>query len=315
MNGSPPRLDLAVERARRAVGHGLPARDRLRRARHRRARLRALGDQPGAARLGRAATSVVNTRSRDEPARLGARASRGGSDGRRGSIAHDGRPARPARPGARRGHASSGCRGSSSRRSSGSSPALLLGAIAARRAPGARRRGRRRPRPAPASPIEALILPAVAAVACLGAIRLVPFGLWLVPALAVTWLLVRRDAGPRGADPPRAERADRRRPDGGAGHDPAGRVHRLHRRRGDGAGRPGRAARRRTARCPRRTCWSSRPATGSSPGCSAIAPSPCGSPRLSRRAVVGGDVRGRDRDRRGRAAGDGDPAPDRARPC
>jgi hypothetical protein len=40
--------------------------------------------------------------------------------------------------------------------------------------------------------IEALIVPAVAAVACLGAIRLVPFGLWLAPALAVTWLLVRR---------------------------------------------------------------------------------------------------------------------------
>lgn len=40
--------------------------------------------------------------------------------------------------------------------------------------------------------IEALILPAVAAVACLGAIRLVPFGLWLVPALGITWLLVRR---------------------------------------------------------------------------------------------------------------------------
>jgi len=40
--------------------------------------------------------------------------------------------------------------------------------------------------------VEALILPAVAAVACLGAIRLVPFGLWLVPALGVTWLLVRR---------------------------------------------------------------------------------------------------------------------------
>lgn len=40
--------------------------------------------------------------------------------------------------------------------------------------------------------IEALILPAVAAVGCLGAIRLVPFGLWLVPALAATWLLVRR---------------------------------------------------------------------------------------------------------------------------
>jgi len=40
--------------------------------------------------------------------------------------------------------------------------------------------------------VEALILPAVAAVACLGAIRLVPFGLFLVPALGITWLLVRR---------------------------------------------------------------------------------------------------------------------------
>jgi hypothetical protein len=40
--------------------------------------------------------------------------------------------------------------------------------------------------------IEALILPAVAAAACLGAIRLVPFGLWLMPGLGVTWLLVRR---------------------------------------------------------------------------------------------------------------------------
>jgi len=41
-------------------------------------------------------------------------------------------------------------------------------------------------------PIESLILPSVAAVACLGAIRLVPFGLWLVPALGVTWLIVGR---------------------------------------------------------------------------------------------------------------------------
>ena len=40
--------------------------------------------------------------------------------------------------------------------------------------------------------VEALILPAVAAVACLGAIRLVPFGLFLAPALGITWLLVRR---------------------------------------------------------------------------------------------------------------------------
>jgi hypothetical protein len=41
-------------------------------------------------------------------------------------------------------------------------------------------------------PIESLILPAVAAVGCLGAIRLVPFGLWLVPAMLVTGLLVAR---------------------------------------------------------------------------------------------------------------------------
>lgn len=41
-------------------------------------------------------------------------------------------------------------------------------------------------------PVESLILPAVAAVACVGAIRLVPFGLWLAPALAATWLVVGR---------------------------------------------------------------------------------------------------------------------------
>lgn len=41
-------------------------------------------------------------------------------------------------------------------------------------------------------PIEAVILPAVAAVACLGAIRLVPFGVWLAPALLATGLLVHR---------------------------------------------------------------------------------------------------------------------------
>jgi hypothetical protein len=41
-------------------------------------------------------------------------------------------------------------------------------------------------------PIESVILPSVAAVACLGAIRLVPFGLWLVPALGVTWFIVER---------------------------------------------------------------------------------------------------------------------------
>lgn len=41
-------------------------------------------------------------------------------------------------------------------------------------------------------PIESLILPAVAAVGCLGAIRLVPFGLWLAPALLLTGLIVAR---------------------------------------------------------------------------------------------------------------------------
>ena len=41
-------------------------------------------------------------------------------------------------------------------------------------------------------PIESLILPAVAAVACLGAIRLVPFGLALVPALMITGFLIER---------------------------------------------------------------------------------------------------------------------------
>ena len=47
-------------------------------------------------------------------------------------------------------------------------------------------------------PIESLILPSVAAVACLGAIRLVPFGLLLVPALAITWLIVGRTLDARG---------------------------------------------------------------------------------------------------------------------
>ena len=41
-------------------------------------------------------------------------------------------------------------------------------------------------------PIESLILPAVAAVACVGAIRLVPFGLWLAPALVMTGFIVSR---------------------------------------------------------------------------------------------------------------------------
>ena len=41
-------------------------------------------------------------------------------------------------------------------------------------------------------PIESLILPAVAAIGCLGAIGLVPVGIWLLPALAASAYLVDR---------------------------------------------------------------------------------------------------------------------------
>ena len=41
-------------------------------------------------------------------------------------------------------------------------------------------------------PIESLILPAVAAIGCLGAIGLIPVGIWLAPALGGTALLVDR---------------------------------------------------------------------------------------------------------------------------
>jgi hypothetical protein len=43
-----------------------------------------------------------------------------------------------------------------------------------------------------AVPVASLILPAVAAVAFVGVIRLVPFGLWLAPALLLTFLVVHR---------------------------------------------------------------------------------------------------------------------------
>jgi hypothetical protein len=42
------------------------------------------------------------------------------------------------------------------------------------------------------APIDGVILPAIAAAAALGAIRLVPLGVLLVPALAVTWVLLDR---------------------------------------------------------------------------------------------------------------------------
>ena len=92
-------------------------------------------------------------------------------------------------------------------------------------------------------PIESLFLPAVAAVACLGAIRLVPFGLGLAPALLVTGWLVASLPHAGGADPRRAGRVRRRWPDRRPGHDAPRRVHRVRRRRGHGPrwARPARA--------------------------------------------------------------------------
>jgi len=41
-------------------------------------------------------------------------------------------------------------------------------------------------------PIEALLTPTVAAMACFGALRLVPVGMWLAPAIGLAWLLIDR---------------------------------------------------------------------------------------------------------------------------
>jgi hypothetical protein len=65
--------------------------------------------------------------------------------------------------------------------------AILLGTLQVLGDEGARTEGAGR-----GVPIESLILPAVAAVACIGAIRLVPFGLGLAPALLITGVLVER---------------------------------------------------------------------------------------------------------------------------
>jgi hypothetical protein len=58
-------------------------------------------------------------------------------------------------------------------------------------------------------PVEAILTPTVAGLASLGAIRLVPVGLWLAPALGLVWLLIDRTirtegrilASPHGATP------------------------------------------------------------------------------------------------------------------
>ena len=214
----------------------------------------------------------------------------------------------PSRP-----SSSSACPASSSRRPSGPWPIFLLGAmllgtlqVLADEAP-----------PAEAAmgvPIESLILPAVAAVACLGAIRLVPFGLWLAPALLITWLLVGRtlaleariNAAPEGLT------ADDRTAvlvtillvgflafTGIAAMVPGGLVQPA----ADGAAAAGDEPagprrRRRDRRVPARL-----------PGGLAAGRQP------ARCALERPDLRGRHRHRGRRAAGDGDPAAHRAGPA
>ena len=197
MNGSPPRLDLAVERARRAVAVGCRAVDRFGRARHQGARLRALGDQPGPPGVGRR-RRTSSTRGRGPSCWRGPPAN-GRAD--RDRSAYDRRHGRPRD------------RTATSRSSAVTVVGLsrlidppLVWLVGRRSCSGRCSSARSRSwptRPGRRSrfgvPIEALILPSVAAVACLGAIRLVPFGLWLAPALVVTWLIVGAHAGARGA--------------------------------------------------------------------------------------------------------------------
>jgi hypothetical protein len=47
----------------------------------------------------------------------------------------------------------------------------------------------------PGVPVESLILPSVAALACVGVAQLIPFGLWLAPALLLTGVVVARCVG------------------------------------------------------------------------------------------------------------------------
>ena len=78
--------------------------------------------------------------------------------------------------------------------------AMLLGTLQVLGDPSPLADANRRPRPAtvPPSladrgvPIESLFLPAVAAVGCLGAIRLVPLGLGVLPAVLIAGLLIDR---------------------------------------------------------------------------------------------------------------------------
>ena len=220
-------------------------------------------------------------------------------------------PARPARPGPRRGRRSSGCRGSSSRRASGSSRSSCSARCCSARSRSSATRRCRRPAAASGVPIESLILPAVAAVACVGAIRLVPFGLWLAPALLVTGLHRRSLPRPRGADPAAADGPRRRRPDGGPGHDPHRRVPRPS--SGVAATVPGGLAQPGSGgaaggRCRRRPARAGRGRRGHR------VPARLPSGRAARgdacatRCRSAADLRGGHRDRGRGRPGDGDPA-------
>ena len=225
MNGSPHRLDLAVERARRAVADGCllsidsdaHRTDELDYVRWGISQARRAWVEPA---------NVVNTRDRDGAARLGRREAGADMNLSRTIPAMDERNAR-------RDLALAAVTIVGLSRLL-EPPALWLVAILlliamlfgtlqvlADLLP---------PSEAAAGvPIESLILPSVSAVACLGAIRLVPFGLWLVPALLLTAYLVSRSLVARGADPPRPGGPDAGRPDVGAGHDPRRGLHRVHR--------------------------------------------------------------------------------------
>ena len=150
------------------------------------------------------------------------------------------------RPGRRRGHRRRPVAPARAAGSSGWSP----GRCSARCCSARSRSSTTRPprsRPGSASRSSRCILPSVAAVACLGAIRLVPFGLWLLPALGVTWLIVGRTL---------VLESRINRGQGGLSAEDRTAVlvtillvalPRVHRGRRDGPGRP-RPARRRAAR-------------------------------------------------------------------
>ena len=219
----------------------------------------------------------------------------------------------PPRPRARRGHRRRPVARSSSRPASGSSRSSCSGRCSLGSLQVLGDEARTTDGHGLGIPIESLILPAVAAVACVGAIRLVPFGLRLVPgARCVTGLIVERClalearilASPTGSTTTAGRRSWSRPCIVG--------VPRVRRRRGH---RPGRArpaghrAARPAARCRGATCSSWPPATRASRSCSATGRPRCAYGTAARRAVVGGrPTRSRSPSRPRRCGAIADPA-------